>query len=530
MGKEERQALKEFRPHGYVGRGDKYLADLAGNLRRTMVKVQREFDSRDYVFDPDILVEIAVILVEFAEDIHCELGLWKALETYQLEYFDSPLPLFVEPGGAAELTPFDSRRVQYLLWTLLPTYFGELILDPHNDELQILAETVGEFLTVRFAPMPRDSGLKKFLSEEHPYGYDVKRKLIWLGTDSYMFRNFFSIYEDKRDAEPGDLETIDDFVCQNCTQWCGLSPADILANVIELEGEDRDNVRNWRDRHFAPYRVLDAKMNGPIIETLSAKNIVNGEDYLIRMDMAAEEFRQGAVITGALAPWRGAWYWSGEQRIMAKLTQELEADLKRSLQENSCQITYRYCKEWAEIARTRVKEHHHHFVEHYGDDLIVFPDGRAMAEAEVNRIRAYNRHTLAKLGGAEKETDTPNSDAFENKFGSEILNHDRGIGVFSDPVEGVEYCVYLNDLISGMRKKGTGLGEDELFAITGILSTPSVSPNLIRRIVRDHGTESIATAFHMNDHPGELVQEFLFRRYKGQYYRTRYPSVAIYDQ
>ena len=48
--------------------------------------------------DNDALDELAVVLVEFAEDIHAGIGLWQALENYQSEFFGTPLPLFLEVG------------------------------------------------------------------------------------------------------------------------------------------------------------------------------------------------------------------------------------------------------------------------------------------------------------------------------------------------------------------------------------------------------------------------------------------------
>jgi hypothetical protein len=45
------------------------------------------------LFDDDALDELAVVLVEFAEDIHAGIGLWQALENYQSEFFGVELYL-----------------------------------------------------------------------------------------------------------------------------------------------------------------------------------------------------------------------------------------------------------------------------------------------------------------------------------------------------------------------------------------------------------------------------------------------------
>lgn len=49
----------------------------------------------------------------------------------------------------------------------------------------------------------------------------------------------------------------------------------------------------------------------------------------------------------------------------------------------------------------------------------------------------------------------------------------------------------------------------------------------VRRLVADHGVESIVEAFLMRDAPSSLALDFLFRRHKGHFYRKRYPSLSL---
>jgi hypothetical protein len=37
-------------------------------------------------------------------------------------------------------------------------------------------------------PLPRDSGVARFLAGPNEFGWDIKRKLLWLGINSYLFR------------------------------------------------------------------------------------------------------------------------------------------------------------------------------------------------------------------------------------------------------------------------------------------------------------------------------------------------------
>jgi len=112
-------------------------------------------------------------------------------------------------------------------------------------------------------------------------------------------------------------------------------------------------------------------------------------------------------------------------------------------------------------------------------------------------------------------------------FPPEFLKHDQGIGAFFNPEEGVEYLLWFNHIRSGLEKKGVGLKEDELLALNGLITSEAISPAFVRRLVAEHGAASIAEAFLLRDVPSELALNFLLRRHKGHFYRTRYPTLSL---
>ena len=63
----------------------------------------------------------------------------------------------------------------------------------------------------------------------------------------------------------------------------------------------------------AAFRVL--RLMSVSKERLQAMNLVNDEPYPIRIDMEMPPFKPGQVVFGSLVPWRGEWYWSGEQKL-----------------------------------------------------------------------------------------------------------------------------------------------------------------------------------------------------------------------
>ena len=56
--------------------------------------------------------------------------------------------------------------------------------------------------------------------------------------------------------------------------------------------------------------------------------------------------------------------------------------MRKDMLEKSSAITYRYCPDRAAMARASVSRHHARFLEFYGDDLVMFPNGLSAAAAE----------------------------------------------------------------------------------------------------------------------------------------------------
>ena len=529
MSGHEQEILAASRPRGFSGRGDKYLAEIARDLRRRLLKAQEGFAYPTCRLHPAGASQLAAALVEFAEDIHADIGLWRSVEAHNAQCFDTPLPFLVAPGDATPLAPFDCRRVQHLLWTLLPCLIPDTVLSPTHQDLRRMAEAVSEFLTGRFARMPQDSGVKQFLATDNRYGWDIKRKLVWLGTQSYLFRFLFQNYLDEHNEPRSDIATVDDFICQECTVWSGLGVLDVLAGALELPEDDRATLRSWYERHTAFYRVLTQQESRAETEFITARNIVNEQTYTVRMHMPNCPFRPGLLVFGALTPWRGEWYWSGEQRTYGETPEREEAGLRKEMLEKSSGIAYRYCPALAERARESARVQHAKFVAHHGNDLVVFADGLSLAAAEQKRMeaewQAAPREHVERLMLARGLSRPRPSMSFPPDF----LQHEEGIGAFTNPTEGVEYLLRFHHVLGGLRKKGAGLTEDESDALRHTVTDPAVSPAFVQRLVAEHGRESIAQAFLLRDQPPELALDFLLRCHKGEHFRRRYPAISLVD-
>src|SRR6266481_6563570 len=135
---------------------------------------------------------------------------------------------------------------------------------------------VSSFLAESFARLPQDSGVKHFLCGSSRYGWEIKRKLVWLGSKSYLFGPLFPDYV-QRHGGSRSVATTDDFICQHCTLWSGLGAIDILAGSLDLAESDRETLRLWYERHAAAYRVLTRQDNAKETKTIEARNLVSGQ-------------------------------------------------------------------------------------------------------------------------------------------------------------------------------------------------------------------------------------------------------------
>lgn len=385
-----KEILRTSRPPGPPGRMDKYLPEIAQDLRSLLEKSQRGFPDRSVRWPEGSLGELAAVLVEFGEDLHADAGLWRSLENYNREIFGAPLPLAAGASTADVLNGFDPRRIQHLIWTLWMEMDPEVCPSPSHADLLQFAQLAGAFLTERFARLPMDSRVKNFLAGPSRFGWQIKGKLVWLGAKSYLFRWFFANYVSEHN-EGATVGITDDFICQESSGWSGLGAIDILAGALDVSADDRKTLRTWYERHAAFYRVVSRQDRGEETEFLVVRNLVNGQPYTIRVDMPRCPFQPGGVVFGSLTPWRGEWYWSGEQRTYQHVPEHQETGLRREMLERQSGIAYRYCPVEAAQAREANRKQHDEFVVHCGGDLAVYPDGLALAAAEQKRMEALWR-------------------------------------------------------------------------------------------------------------------------------------------
>lgn len=515
--------FRAHRPQRGFGRSERSLAKLAEDLSRFLTKTQRSLTYDTLHLSSRQRETLASLLVECAEDLSHDIGIWRSLEAYNHDFFGTPLPCVLPPDATMDAAPITLERMQYLLWMLYAELEPGLILAPNHQDLERLALWMTEFLSARLARLRYDSGVKSFLSTRNPYGWDVKRKLVWLGQHAYLFRLPCAHYV-RDHGGTADIPTLDDFLCQETTHWSGLGVIDILAATLDVTDDQRRDLRRWYARHMAYFRVVS--LREPFMDVI---NLLNEQPYTIHVGEIGDTFRVDDVVFGSLVPWDGVWYWSGVQQRYEHVTDEVMQQIKRDFPLQASQVVYRYCPHVAERARAIVRTHYQQFLDYYGTDLVIYPDGRTMA-ADLHKFHQYQcasapkedvaaflqRHQLSELSP-------------QAQWSPDLLACEDGIGVYCNPEEGQEMMMSFDEVRRGFQKQGRDVTADEAEMLRQFLYADAISPQFVRTLVQDYGDASIAAAFLIPQDCGKYYLEYLFRRYKGHFYRKRYPSLTIVD-
>ena len=132
--------FRAHRPNRQLGRGERALVSLTAELTRLLTQAQRSLTSDTLQLASRPREALAQILVEFAEDLYHDIGIWRGLERYNLDFFGTPLPCMAPSAETRDAESVTPERVQYLLWTLYSELKPTLTLAPQHQDLEALRE------------------------------------------------------------------------------------------------------------------------------------------------------------------------------------------------------------------------------------------------------------------------------------------------------------------------------------------------------------------------------------------------------
>jgi hypothetical protein len=488
------------------------LQAVAKNLAKELTKIQRELQFPVLKLPPKQQAFLAEILVDFLLDLRCGSGIWAALERCNQTILGTPLPIVTSTKGELP-SGLCRERLHFLLWNIYPQFDPGVVISPKHVDLLVIVEAMLPVLKDIQSSLPDVSPIKTFLDRPNDYGWEVKRKLVWLGTKSFLFRFLFENYiEDECDGDYNVNHT-DDFACQHSTPWSGLGVIDILAEYLDVPPKQKEELRSWYLRHHSVYKIV--KKNA---ETEEAVNLINDEPYLIRHAASngpePSIFKKGDTIHGSLVPWKGEWYWSGQQYDYTPFSKKDIEEVLRELRMNT-NIVCRYWKKREKAVQEGFQHHHDMMLEFYGDDFKLFPSGQAWKKAETKRM-------LEIMKKAGRMGQMPNIN-----YPDHLFQNRNGVAIFLNSSEGMELMEEFNSVISGLKKNGRSLTPDEDEMIRNWIQSDSIAPAFVHRVLKEYGGEgSVKFAFRCEtDDPCAL--EYLLRCNKGHYYRKRFPCYSI---
>ena len=496
-----------------------------GSVRRDLEMFIKEhatfFDTPDLKLTPKRLSYLTKLLVEFAEDLHYDVGLWRSVEEYNQKLFYTPLPLIVRYKHEIK-EKFDKNRFKFFIFNMMLEFKPYLIISPTHPGLELFSKQLSTFFKAHFKNAPAKSTLKLFLNEPDDYMWDFKQKVVFVGTKSYLFRLCFRNFYKESQNSPGDIETIDKFVNEHPTKWSGALVTEITAMAVNLPKNLRKDVETWYERHTSIYKFISWNNNNLIME-----NIVNNQIYEIYFDFKSNPFIENKYMMGGLVKFDNKWHWSGSQHIFGKLEEDEEKinELKNKLISDLPQIVYRYDIKRLEMARESLLKDYNDFVEFFGSDLVIFENGKTLeSEFKKKILFAYNKISdeqkkqyFEEYG---KQIEIPTFD-----FTGNLHESENQIAAHFNPDIGFEFVLQYDLFISGLQKQGVGLEEEEKEVIYVLITDKRVSPQFIKRITDEYGTQSIQKVFYLDIDDNNL--EYLLRVYKGKSFRKQYPHVSM---
>ena len=79
--------LIKHRPEGHLKKDVQALSKISYELSGFLTEIQKSFHLKTLVLPENELDELALTIIEFAEDLINKIGIWDSLEKYNIKYF-----------------------------------------------------------------------------------------------------------------------------------------------------------------------------------------------------------------------------------------------------------------------------------------------------------------------------------------------------------------------------------------------------------------------------------------------------------
>lgn len=531
MNKKEKKSLVQYyknsRPGDYTNQRlepyELFYIELIEAMTDFYLKNQKKFVDQTLVLNSDDAMNLVWRIAGYLEDVVNQIGIFKAVTAKNQEIFGTPIPLFVRDTEHFSPDIVNKQATAYLVWDFFTETREDLIFSPTHDDLQTIAGEIYGYIKKQVKNVPRSSKLKNFitLTGKKDGGF-IKRRLIWLGLDSYLFRFAAINYmtgEEKR------ISTVEDFLMQMNTKLSGFTPLDIFVRMVDLEQESKEELQKWEEPYIALYYVEDETR-----EYWTVKNMVNKEDYRVWKDYGTSEtadpIKKGIFCLGGIVPWQKEWRWSGEQAILHSLDSDKITEIINILKINSPHMIYRYCKKLRKKACEQAKAEYEFFISHFKTNLITFNSGFTMRECLKKYYQAFNKLKLEKMSEEEKKKYNL-KDGIPPMDWPEFLLESADTATFYVAGKGMDFLTGFQGFLKALDKKGLNLTEDDQEAIYGYVTDTVIPYQLFHHLKKDYSFESVKCAFLIEEWNEKVDLEFLLRCYKGKQYKKKSPNITL---
>jgi hypothetical protein len=283
-----------MRPKGPKSKGEQALLELIKTFSRYLLRLKTQLNPELLNLTSGELNGLAASLVEMAEDLHFDVGLWRAYEQWNKTKLYQPLP-GVELDAKQKVSRLDLQRVRYALRHFLTQIKGREIAS-EDPELDALAPQITEHLRAEMVKLSKGSVMLYFWQKPNDRPVQVLEKLNWLAAHSYFFR---------QEWISAGKEDVIAFTFSHISIWEGIQPWQLLSEMLGLDPHRRAEVRSWENPPRGTF-VLQEILG----ETWLAERKEDGELFEISPAPGEKlEEMLGQELRGSLFLWEGSYYF-----------------------------------------------------------------------------------------------------------------------------------------------------------------------------------------------------------------------------
>ena len=256
--------------------------------------------------------------------------------------------------------------------------------------------------------------------------------------------------------------------------------------------------------------------------------MINDRTYRVRMNLERNPFPRGSFVHGSLVPWGGEWYWSGTQKTFDRLDAATIARLKAGLSQAARHLLPLQPggpEEGAGAGPPAVRRVRDAARQGLGRLPRRAGDGSRLAEGGEGEDRLAVPRREEEVHGEARVGDAVAPDEISR---ASFWNRTTASASTSTPRRGWRSSRTSTTSCRGSRSEGADLTPGEEDAIRGWICEREASVRASSAAWRrNSGTSrSKPPSCWASDDEGYAL-EYLLRRYKGRFYRPRYPTLTI---